>query len=69
MKNYININEAYENYKNGKTVIIDADRRCTNRVQAKKYVGQPVPVGVKFNSYVWNFVYWTNTKPLFYVAD
>lgn len=65
----MDIMEAYQAFKEGKTVIINAREKVRKTAEAKKYLGQPIPAGENFKRYVWHFQFWTNAHPEFEVVE
>lgn len=61
----LTIQEAFNAYKAGKTVIVESVERCRMTKEARKYFGKPIPNGVLFMSYVRAYQFWTNTHPIF----
>lgn len=67
----ITIQKAYDLYKEGKEVIISSDKNkfSRNTADVRRYKDKAIPEGEKFMSYVWNYQFWTNEYPKFYIAD
>lgn len=69
MTTTITRSDAAARYANSETVYIKPDRVIRGTTIVKKYADKPIPMGKDFAHYVREFIFWTNSKPIFYIVE